>query len=94
MGNRSCDPQEQPPRAKGIMPSSRLHQNADLIPRLSQMQVEAQMLLIIENQTPFEILVQLEHRNPRTLYLCGLDFPGQAQRELTAFWLRARPTIN
>jgi hypothetical protein len=67
---------------------------ADLIPRLIQMQVEAETLLIVENQTPFEILVQSERRDPRTLYLCGAGLPGQAQRELTALWLRARPTMS
>jgi hypothetical protein len=67
---------------------------ADLIPRLIQMQVEAETLLIVENQTPFEILVQPERRDPCTLYLWGAGLPGQAQRELAALWLRARPTMN
>jgi len=67
---------------------------ADIIPRLIQMEVEAETLLIVENQTPFEILVQPERRDPCTLYLCGAGFPGQAQRELTALWLRARPTMR
>jgi DNA topoisomerase VI subunit A len=67
---------------------------ADVISRLEQVHVEAETLLIVENQTPFEILVQPERRNPRILYLFGAGLPGQAQRNFTVHCLRAKPTLN
>src|SRR6266536_214816 len=59
---------------------------ADTLAQVHEMQVEARSLFIVENQTPFEILVHPQRRDAQTLYLYGAGFPGQAQRELTALW--------
>ena len=67
---------------------------ADTITHLREMQVEADSLLVVENRTPFEILVHPRRRRANTLYLDGAGFPGHAEQELVARWLRAKPTLS
>lgn len=67
---------------------------ADTFPHLEDIQVAADEILIIENRTPFELLVQPSRRKTRTLYLDGAGFPGHAERELVALWLRANPSLS
>jgi Uncharacterized protein conserved in bacteria C-term(DUF2220) len=66
---------------------------ADAIAHLQEVQVEAASLLIVENRTPFEILVHPRRRRENTLYLDGAGFPGHAERDLVARWLGAKPTL-
>ena len=64
---------------------------ADTIAQLQDMQVHADRLVIIENRTPFEFFVQADKRELRTMYLDGAGFPGFAERQMVALWLRATP---
>ena len=66
---------------------------ADTIAYLQGMQVAADSLLIVENRSPFEFLVHPRRRQANTLYMDGAGFPGHAERELVARWLRAKPTL-
>lgn len=67
---------------------------SDMLSHLEDIQVDADYLLIIENRTPFELLVQSSRRNRRALYLDGAGFPGHAERGLVALWLRANPRLS
>jgi hypothetical protein len=61
------------------------------IPMLTDMRVDADAILVIENQTAFETLLRAPLRHDRLLYLFSSGFPGYAERELLACWLRLRP---
>lgn len=66
---------------------------SDTIAQLQNMRVEANQLLIIENQTPFEMMLRPPHRREKTLYLFGAGFAGHAERALVALWLRAKSDL-
>jgi len=66
---------------------------ADTISRLQDMRVDADQLIIIENQTAFEMLVRPPYRRARTLYLFGAGFSGNAERTLVSLWLHAKSDL-
>ncbi len=67
---------------------------ADTIAQLQHVCVHADQLIIIENQTVFEMMLRSTSRQESTLYLFGAGFPGHAERALVALWLHARPDLS
>jgi hypothetical protein len=62
------------------------------IQNLQDIRIDAEQILIIENQTVFETL--LREPNLQTLYLFGSGFSGYAEREILLQWLKAKPSLT
>jgi hypothetical protein len=66
---------------------------ADTIAQLQHVCVHADQLIVIENQTVFEMMLHPTSRQVSTLYLFGAGFPGHAERALVAVFLHAKPDL-
>ena len=67
--------------------------SAETVRDLEDLQVFADAILVIENQTAFEALLREPMRREDIVYLYSGGHAGYAERELVSRWLRVAPSI-
>lgn len=67
---------------------------AETIRELTELQVRAESIIVIENQTAFETMLRAPLRQDNVLYLFSGGHAGLAERKLLFSWLHATPNIS
>jgi hypothetical protein len=67
--------------------------SAETISTLENLQINAQSILIVENQTVFETILRPPNRRNDYLYLFSGGFAGYAERHLLERWFQSQPDL-
>lgn len=68
--------------------------SAETIPQLTNIQIGAKAIFLVENQTAFETILRPPLCQNHLLYLFSKGHPGSAIRNLLAVWLRTAPQLD